>query len=194
MSAFAEDSYQDIETPLPNQQYDLQDDDRDGVINARDLCPETPLQAEIDNDGCGTFVYSEEEIKMQVLFGEGSSKVKPVFLAQIRQLSQFLDEYPSTAVTLKGYAIRSEDGSYNIELSKQRAEAVRQALSTYGTPFSRVKIIGYADSDTAILNKEVSDVKNHAIADTLKRKVVATVVGYQGSVVREWDIFTTKPK
>ena len=39
----AEDVYDYRQTPVPNQIADLLDDDKDGVINARDLCPDTPL-------------------------------------------------------------------------------------------------------------------------------------------------------
>lgn len=39
------DEYDYIETPVPNQTFDLLDDDRDGVINARDMCPGTPIGA-----------------------------------------------------------------------------------------------------------------------------------------------------
>ncbi len=51
-----EDEYAYIKLPQINQIADLEDDDNDGVINARDICPDTPDQSEIDNDGCGTFI------------------------------------------------------------------------------------------------------------------------------------------
>lgn len=38
--------------PVAAQTFDLADQDRDGVINARDLCADTPIDASIDNDGC----------------------------------------------------------------------------------------------------------------------------------------------
>lgn len=44
------DEYDYIDTPIADQWADHQDDDSDGVINQRDLCPGTPLGAEIDND------------------------------------------------------------------------------------------------------------------------------------------------
>lgn len=42
-TSYADDEYEYITTPLATQIDDLQDDDRDGVINARDLCPDTPI-------------------------------------------------------------------------------------------------------------------------------------------------------
>lgn len=84
------DEYDYRPTPLANQIADLQDDDRDGVINARDLCPDTPKGSEIDNDGCGTFVKSSQMQQLHILFANDSSSIEPAFLTQIRQMAEFL--------------------------------------------------------------------------------------------------------
>ncbi|EKM31423.1 ompA family protein, partial [Vibrio harveyi] len=62
------DEYEYMETPTANQIADLIDDDRDGVINARDLCPGTPEGSLIDNDGCGEYAKSSQEMQIRVLF------------------------------------------------------------------------------------------------------------------------------
>ncbi|NMT03339.1 OmpA family protein, partial [Vibrio parahaemolyticus] len=45
----AEDEYEYRPVPNAEQIADLQDDDNDGVINARDMCPGTPEGSEVDN-------------------------------------------------------------------------------------------------------------------------------------------------
>ncbi|MFZ3506038.1 OmpA family protein, partial [Vibrio harveyi] len=80
--AFAEDEYEYMQTPNAQQIADLQDDDDDGVINARDLCPDTPATSEIDNDGCGEYIKSSEQMQVRVLFANDSDEINPVFHRQ----------------------------------------------------------------------------------------------------------------
>ncbi|WP_367986481.1 OmpA family protein [Vibrio sp. NTOU-M3] len=182
-----DDEYEYIETPTSNQIADLQDDDRDGVINARDLCPETPLKAEIDNDGCGTYIKTEEEVKLHILFANDSSEIQPVFLGQIREMADFLKEYPSTSIEIQGFASKVGTAEYNLALSKRRANAVEATLIANGISSSRVRIVGFGDTK---LSEQGDDEVSHA----MNRKVTATVVGHKGSVKEEWTIFTKKAK
>ncbi|AIW14002.1 OmpA family protein [Vibrio tubiashii] len=179
----AEDAYEYIDTPTPNQVDDLLDDDKDGVINARDLCPQTPRLAEIDNDGCGTYVKTEEEMSLHILFANDSDEIQPVFLAQIREMADFLESYPSTSIELQGYASKVGKPEYNMALSKRRAIAVEDALLANGTASDRVRIVGYGDTN-------LSETGTDEISHAKNRKVVATVIGHKGNVKEEWSIFT----
>ena len=76
------DDMEYIEAPKANQISDLQDDDRDGVINARDTCPATPEKSQVDNEGCGERIRAEEERQLNILFANDSYEVNPLF--QIR--------------------------------------------------------------------------------------------------------------
>ena len=69
------DEYEYIETPNAGQIADLIDDDSDGVINARDLCPGTAEGSEIDNDGCGRYAKSSQQMQIRVLFANDSSAI-----------------------------------------------------------------------------------------------------------------------
>ncbi|MEZ8100910.1 OmpA family protein [Vibrio bivalvicida] len=179
----AEDVYQYIDTPTPNQVDDLLDEDKDGVINARDLCPQTPLNAEIDNDGCGTYVKTQEEMSLHILFANDSDEIQPVFLAQIREMADFLKGYPSTSIELQGYASKVGQHEHNMALSKRRAVSVEHALLSNGIDSNRVRIVGFGDTNLSETGTdEVSHAKN--------RKVVATVIGHKGNVKEEWSIFT----
>ncbi|NVD06604.1 OmpA family protein [Vibrio sp. JPW-9-11-11] len=179
----AQDEYDYIETPTPNQIDDLLDDDKDGVINARDLCPQTPRKAEIDNDGCGTFIKTEEELNLHILFANDSSEIQPAFSAQIREMAEFLESYPSTSIELQGYASKVGNADYNLALSERRAKAVEASLLANGVSSNRVRIVGFGDTQLeAYGDDEISHARN--------RKVVATVVGHKGDVKEEWTIFS----
>ncbi|USD66501.1 OmpA family protein [Vibrio sp. SCSIO 43136] len=176
-----------IPVPVAVQTNDLTDDDYDGVINARDTCPNTPRQAEVTNDGCEEYFEATEKRQLKVLFANNSTDVPPAFMSQIRTMAEFLDKYPEASIELQGYASKTGSAEKNLELSKGRAENVRRALISYGVSHTRIKTVGFGDNiDVAGNYTEVNQ--------ALDRKVVATVVGHQGDVVEEWSIFTTREK
>ncbi len=168
--------------PPVTQIYDLQDDDNDGVINARDLCADTQIGAEIDNDGCGSYFESSEKKELHILFANNSTEINPAFLNQIRQMAAFLKRYESTTIELQGYASKVGNAEHNLKLSKERAANVRRALISNGIQPSRVNIIGHGDVEFSRNDTEI----NHA----LHRKVVASVAGFKGNIKEEWHIFT----
>lgn len=176
-----------IPTPSAVQIADLNDDDNDGVINARDLCLQTPTGAEVDNDGCEAYVESEETYQLKILFNNDSDKIERGFEQQIEGLANFLEIYSSTSVEIQGYASRVGGAAHNLELSIRRANSVRDTLIGFGIDEQRVKIVGYGDT---VLSRLGSDEATHAG----NRRVTATVVGHKGNVKDEWTIFTTIPK
>ncbi|TMX65434.1 OmpA family protein [Vibrio rotiferianus] len=181
------DEYDYMPTPVAEQSADHMDDDRDGVINHRDQCPGTPEGSELDNDGCGEYAKSSQKMQIRVLFANDSDVINPIFSKQIRDLSAFLKEYPSTSIELQGYTSITGTDEYNLDLSKRRAENVRQELIKNGISPNRLRIVGFGETKLASFG---TDEVSHA----LNRRVTATVVGYKGEVKKEWTIFTALPK
>lgn len=186
-TAIAQDEYDYIDTPVADQIADLQDDDRDGVINARDVCPGTPEAASVDNDGCGASISDSDERQLLVLFAHDSYEINPIFSDQIQSMADFLKIYQSASIQIQGFASKIGTDEYNLELSKQRAIAVEQELLSYQIAPERVSIIGYGESR---LESDGDDEASHAV----NRKVAATVVGLKEEVVEEWTIFTVIEK
>ncbi|MFH4754273.1 OmpA family protein [Vibrio alginolyticus] len=183
----AEDEYEYRPVPNAEQIADLQDDDNDGVINARDMCPGTPEGSEVDNDGCGEYIKASDNMQVRILFANDSDELNPVFRRQVRELSDFLKEYPTTSIELHGYASKVGGSKHNQDLSERRARNVREALLSYDIEPSRVRIVGFGDTHLA---QQGTDEVSHA----LNRRVTASVVGYKGEIKREWTIFTTLPE
>ncbi|USD31348.1 MULTISPECIES: OmpA family protein [Vibrio] len=179
-----DDQYEYIQTPNAEQTSDLTDDDRDGVVNARDLCPDTPIGAQIDNDGCSLEVLKEEERQLRILFANDSYDVSPVFSDQIRAMADFMEKYRSASIEIQGYASKTGNPDYNLQLSKKRAFAVEQQLLSYGIKPERVTIVGFGSTH---LESDGQEELDHA----LNRRVTATVVGLTEKVVEEWTIFST---
>lgn len=185
--ALSEDEYQYISTPNANQIADLQDDDKDGVVNARDICPGTPEGSQVDNDGCGEVRREQDQRQLRILFAHDSYEINPVFANQIQTMSDFLKTYKSASIEIQGYTSKVGTNEYNLELSKKRAEAVEQKLLSYDIDPKRVRIIGYGETR---LEDDGDDPAAHAI----NRKVTATVVGLKEEVVEEWTIFSSLEK
>lgn len=183
----AEDEYDYRPVPSAEQIADLQDEDNDGVINARDMCPGTPEGSEVDNDGCGEYIKASDNMQVRILFANDSDEINPVFRRQVRDLSDFLKEYPTTSIELHGYASKVGGSQHNQDLSERRARNVREALLSYNIEPSRVRIVGFGDTHLA---QQGTDEVSHA----LNRRVTASVVGYKGEIKKEWTIFTTLPE
>ncbi|MDN2481039.1 OmpA family protein [Vibrio agarivorans] len=180
------DEYDYRDTPVPDQTFDLLDDDKDGVINARDMCPGTPIGAEIDNEGCGTMSASRSQMQIYILFENDSDVIGTAFMNQIRDMAMFLEDFPQTSIELKGYTSKVGSDEYNLDLSKRRAASAESALKKYGITDDRIRIVGFGESElVAQGDEEVSHAQN--------RRVVATVVGLENVVDMEWNIFTTLP-
>ncbi|WP_425509206.1 OmpA family protein [Vibrio ziniensis] len=182
----ASDEYDYIAVPEINQIADLEDNDNDGVINARDLCPDTPSFSDIDNDGCGTFVKTSKLQYLHILFANDSNNIPPVFISQIRQMAEFLKTYPSTSIEIKGYASKVGNQNHNLKLSQRRSEAVEAQLLRYGIESNRVRIVGFGDT-------ELASVEDSETAHAINRRVTASVIGYKSAIVKEWNVFTALP-
>ena len=176
-----------IETPEAEQISDLQDDDKDGVVNARDACTATPPASLVDNEGCGEIILSEEVRQLNILFANDSYEVNPIFSEQIATMVEFLETYQSASIEIKGYASKVGSSEYNLELSKKRAHNVEDELLSNGIDPSRVRVVGYGEDS---LESDGDDATSHA----LNRRVTATVVGLSEQIVEEWTIFTTLKK
>jgi len=54
--------------------------------------------------------------------------------------------YPSATVTVEGFADPAGTESYNLALSRRRAESVRDALGSLGLTGTPVRVVGYGES------------------------------------------------
>jgi photosynthetic reaction center cytochrome c subunit len=76
----------------------------------------------------------------RVLFAVGSASLSPDAQTEIQSAVKLLTGNPSLKVDLSGYADRTGNANANLELAKQRAFAVRDALKTAGVAEDRVNL------------------------------------------------------
>ncbi|NVK75902.1 MAG: OmpA family protein [Oceanospirillaceae bacterium] len=122
----------------------LKDSDNDGVINARDLCPDTPKDSDIDNDGCPVTELEYFSFNFDIQFQTASYKLNPEFLPRLKALVLFLQKSPNTLILIEGHTDNIGAESFNLALSKKRAEAIADALtSSFNISPERIKTFGY---------------------------------------------------
>lgn len=181
------DEYDYLTAPIAAQLADLNDGDLDGVINARDLCATTVVGSKINNDGCGNTFDKEAKQQLHILFAHNSSVINPIFSGQIKDMAAFLSDYPSTSIEINGYASKVGTEEFNLNLSKQRAEAIKASLVNYGVDPARITIVGYGEADPVIDD-------DSEYAATSNRRVTATVVNSDSVIEKQWTIFTKIPR
>jgi peptidoglycan-associated lipoprotein len=84
------------------------------------------------------------QFAMPVTFGFNDANVMDQDHATLDRFAKVVQRYyPGTKVTVEGFADPKGSASYNVALSKRRADAVRRYLVTQGMPTEQVATIGY---------------------------------------------------
>lgn len=129
------------------------DSDNDGVVNSKDLCRNTTAGAEVDADGCEGVQETIETIELSVKFPINSSVIGDTYDEEIRQVADFMNEYPDTSVEIAGHSDSIGDADYNQTLSQLRAEAVAiRLVDALGINDDRVRAVGYGETEPMARN------------------------------------------
>lgn len=162
----------------------LSDADKDGVIDARDLCPGTPPSAAIDNNGCSNQVTKLLSVELNILFDSGKAEIKPRFYSELKSLADFLKNNPKSNVIIEGHTDSDGSAELNLDLSQQRASAISNVLiDSFRIEPDRVKGIGYGES------RPISE-NDTAAGRELNRRVVAEVFAQQQFANERWTIYS----
>jgi outer membrane protein OmpA-like peptidoglycan-associated protein len=78
-----------------------------------------------------------------VLFDTGRAELNPGAGRKLDQLAQFLNEHKDRRVQIDGFTDSVGTDSYNEDLSRRRADAVKSALLVRGIDSSRISTQGY---------------------------------------------------
>lgn len=146
------------------------DSDGDGVPNYKDKCPNTPARALVNADGCQKYLTKNITKTLYVQFGLDKAKVRKSSYSQLEDLSNKMYQYPSADLVLAGYTDSTGAASYNMKLSKKRADAVKDVLvKHFGVNASRITTQGYGEKDPIASNKtRAGRAKNRRVVATLK--------------------------
>lgn len=86
-------------------------------------------------------------VELDVKFDFDKANVKQESYGDIKNLADFMNQFPQTTTTVEGHTDSKGSDAYNQKLSEQRANAVREVLvNQYGVPAERVNAAGYGES------------------------------------------------
>ncbi|MGE8499545.1 MAG: OmpA family protein [Pseudomonas sp.] len=86
-------------------------------------------------------------VELDVKFDFDKAQVKEESYGDIKNLADFMKQYPQTTTTVEGHTDSVGTDAYNQKLSERRANAVRDVLvNQYGVEGDRVNAAGYGES------------------------------------------------
>jgi OOP family OmpA-OmpF porin len=86
-------------------------------------------------------------VELDVKFDFDKSTVKEESYGDIKNLADFMNQYPQTTTVVEGHTDSVGSDAYNQKLSENRANAVREVLvNQYGVDSGRVSAAGYGES------------------------------------------------
>lgn len=121
--------------------------DKDGVNNTIDKCPDTPRGAKVDATGCRIILTKDVSIKLNVKFANNSAEIQDEYASEIRQVADFMLQYPDTNVVIEGHTDSDGSAKYNQQLSQKRADSVMLYLvEKFNVDQNRIKALGKGES------------------------------------------------
>ncbi|MFH1119769.1 MAG: DUF5723 family protein [Bacteroidota bacterium] len=117
------------------------DTDGDGISDLADLCPDIPGIPE--NNGCPAILKEEIEIIDRAFsdleFESGKSLIKSISFSSLNELAELLNTRKMWKVSLAGHTDNTGNPEKNMELSKNRTQAVKDYLIKQGVEEFRIK-------------------------------------------------------
>lgn len=129
------------------------DNDGDGILDVDDDCPNEPetINGFEDDDGCPDegeskvrVTDTQIEILDKVFFDFNKATIRPESFNLLRQVGATLRANANiTKIQIEGHTDAVGKADYNLNLSQQRADAVRTFLIEYGIAADRMTSVGF---------------------------------------------------
>lgn len=117
------------------------DSDGDGVIDARDRCPNTPRGTKVDARGCPIPLKME----LRVFFDKNKSNIKAQYRPEVAKVANAMRKNRNATALIEGHTSKTGPRRLNERLSLARANAVKGMLANqYGINPARMAAKGYA--------------------------------------------------
>lgn len=138
------------------------DQDRDGVVDSADVCPNTPLGAPVDHRGCWRI--------RPVYFANDKSFIRGPDYPLLEEVYQVLRRNPRLKILVEGHASSPASPAYNMRLSERRARAVKKYFVAMGIDPDRIVCRWYgAERPVASNATEAGQAKNRRVEIRLYR-------------------------
>lgn len=131
------------------------DTDGDGVPDQIDECPNTLPGLATDSRGCAA--ESAQTLRLEeVTFELNAATLTPAARETLREVAAALRGEPNLRAEIAGHSDNTGAVEYNLRLSQQRAEAVRDFLVSEGVEASRLRARGYGPNEPVADNSTAS--------------------------------------
>lgn len=124
------------------------DADKDGVLDSKDKCPNTPKGYVVDENGCPV------EVTLHIKFATSSYAIPASASKDIEKLKSFMKEYPGYTLEIGGHTDSIGEAPQNMILSDKRAKALAAVLVKGGINTDRIKAQGFGESLPLVSNME----------------------------------------
>lgn len=139
------------------------DSDGDGVPDYFDKCPNTPAGTKVDGSGCPLpvakpqVITEEDQVVVKeavknLEFETGSAIISDVSYPSLESLAKLLAA-KKYHLKLAGYTDATGSAQLNLQLSKQRAEAIKMFLVSKGANPAMIETAGYGKANPIASNK-----------------------------------------
>jgi OOP family OmpA-OmpF porin len=152
---------------------DLNDYDRDGVVEAREKCADTVLGASVNNVGCGTKTTYIEPFKVDIKFANNSYSIPVSEFFKVQELAKFLEQKPELQILIEGHTSDVGEVQMNQILSEKRAKTlVLTLVNDFNIAAERISSIGYGfERRTDFADTEEAHATNRRIVADLNQTV-----------------------
>ncbi len=111
-----------------------------------------------------------------VLFDVNEATLKPGAERNIDNIANFMQEHPEKSVQIEGHTDSMGDDGYNMQLSENRANAVRQALVLRGVESYRISTRGFGETLPVASNDNQSGRQQNRRVEVIFPNVASNVV------------------
>lgn len=131
------------------------DGDGDGVADIDDRCPK--VKGTMENKGCPEIAKQDvvriNYIGSKLFFENNSDKLKVASLSLLDELVRILNKYEGASLTIEGHTDSNGSDAFNQTLSQKRTDSVRVYLISKGIQDSRLNAVGYGETKPIADNK-----------------------------------------
>ncbi|MEM7282899.1 MAG: OmpA family protein [Pseudomonadota bacterium] len=118
------------------------------------------------------------QLRMEILFHTGDSNIDETANDRLQKLAALINTTPGVEIRLDGYADPRGDEEFNLKLSGDRADTVKQVLVDAGVDEDRIRVFSHGE-DTRIADEKDLD------ALALTRRVTVKLHGPSTSSVAQ---------
>ena len=134
------------------------DTDKDGLMDKEDACPTVP--GPISNKGCpevtAEVIKKLNEFSKSVLFDSSKATIKAGSKENLDAMVKVMTDYNTANFRLEGHTDSTGNAAKNLQLSKDRAAAIKNYLIANGINESRLSFEGYGITKPIASNKTVA--------------------------------------